>query len=56
MSLLLLLLLASSAAHSENTLTFLSGAKPWPRECISMLRTPERCTQKLSGRLTLMIN
>lgn len=48
-SMALLLLLASSAAPSVNTLTFRSSAKPQPKESISMLRTPKRSAGKLSG-------
>lgn len=51
-----LLLLASSEAHSANTLTFFSNAKPWPKEPISTLRTPKRSAEKLSGRAKFPID
>ncbi len=53
---LLLLLLASSAAHFANTLTFLSSAKPQPKESISTLRTPKRNAEKLSSRAKFTID
>lgn len=51
-----LLLLASSAARSANTLTFRSSAKPQPKESISMLRTPKRSAEKLSDRAKFTID